>query len=135
MSERGGASLPMLGVVGLLVLAGLGIADMGRFLALRSQAAAGADAAALAAAPVTFLPFGAAAGPVAEAARFARANGVRLLSCRCSIIRAPVAREVEVVVGATTTLVFLGTVEVRAASRAQFDPRALVGIVPHPAGR
>jgi secretion/DNA translocation related TadE-like protein len=125
--ERGTASLPLLGVAALLVLLALLGVDVGRYLAARAQAVAAADAAALAAAPVTFRPFGAGSGPRAEAARFARANGARLLSCRCPLDRSPATRRVDVVVAVPVTLTLLGAREVRARSRAEFSPTRMLG--------
>ena len=74
----------MLAVAGLVLLLVVGIADAGLILAGRHRAAAAADAAALAAAPVTFRPFGAAGTPTQEAARFAAMNGASIVTCRCS---------------------------------------------------
>ena len=126
MRERGAATLPVLGVVALLVVLSVGVVDVGRYLAAQAQAAAAADAAALAAAPVTFRPFGATGSPAAEAARFASANGARLVWCACGLDESPAPREVEVAVVAAVDLTMLGKTSVRATARAEFNPRALV---------
>lgn len=116
----------MLAVGALVVVLGVAIADVGIYLASRLQAAAAADAAALAAAPVTFAPFGARGTPAQEAARLAAANGTRLVQCRCPLDRSWNPRVVEVVVARTVALVGLPPVDVTAASRAEFDPTALL---------
>ena len=68
-AERGSAAILVLGVAGLVMVLTIGVADVGLILSARLEAAAAADAAALAAAPVTFRPFGAAGTPAAEANR------------------------------------------------------------------
>jgi secretion/DNA translocation related TadE-like protein len=127
MNERGSASLLIVGVAGLVLVLAVLVVDVGVFLAARLQAEAAADAAALAAAPVTFRPFGAAGTPAQEAARFASANGTRLVVCRCPLDPTWNERGVEVVVERWVHLVLLGDHLVRAASRAEFDPGRLVG--------
>lgn len=127
MSERGAATPFLLAVAGVVLLLAIAIADVGIVLASRLQAAAAADAAALAAAPVTFFPFGARGSPTAEAGIFAAANGARLVSCSCAIDRSWELRIVTVRVARSTHLIGFGTVEVQAASRAEFDPIRLLG--------
>ncbi len=124
--DRGAAALPVLGIVGLLIILGFVVSDVGRYLAARSQVVAAADAAALAAAPVTFHAFGARTGPRGEAARFATANGARLLRCICALDPSFAPRRVEVVVAASVDLSLFGRREVRARSRAEFRPVAVV---------
>lgn len=116
----------MLGVAAIVVVLAVAVADVGIYLAARLQSAAGADAAALAAAPVTFAPFGARGSAADEAARLAAANGLRLVRCRCRSDRSWAPRTVEVVVARTVPLIGLPPVEVRALSRAEFTPAALL---------
>ena len=78
-----------------------------------------ADAAALAAAPATFL-----GSPVEEASRMAAANGSQLVSCICSVDRSFGARTVEVRTETRVQIPVLGDVAIRATSRAEFDPMA-----------
>ena len=85
-------SLLLLAVGGFVVVLAVLLADLGGFLAARLQASAAADAAALAAAPVTFRRFGSAGTPIDEAARFAVANGARLVTCRCPVDRPAASR-------------------------------------------
>ena len=124
--QYGAASLLLLAVGGLVVVLAVLLADVGGFLAARLQASAAADAAALAAAPVTFRPFGSTGSPVDEAARFAVANGARLVSCRCPVDPSWSPREVEVVVAVSVDLMVLGATEAQARSRAEFVPTELL---------
>ena len=124
--EQGSAAVLLLTVAGLVLVLALGVADVGIAFSARLQAAAAADAAALAAAPVTFRPFGATGSPAAEARRLARANGAVLRKCSCPVDRTWRSRVVEVVVERRVALLGLGTITVRASSRAEFAPVALI---------
>ncbi|MEN8234063.1 MAG: Rv3654c family TadE-like protein [Actinomycetota bacterium] len=125
--ESGSAALLLLAVGGVVLVLALGVANAGVALTARLQAAAAADAAALAAAPVTFLPFGAKGGPVSEARRLAAANGAVLARCDCRIDRSWRSRVVEVLVERRVELLGLGVITVRASSRAEFAPALLLG--------
>lgn len=116
----------MVGFIGLLVVLGMMLGAIGQFLSAQSRIQAAADAAALAAAPVTFRRFGSAGDPTAEAARLAAANGGRLLRCDCSIDRSWDPRIVEVEVGEEIRLIGLGPMEVRAKAAAEFLPVQLL---------
>lgn len=124
--DRGSAAVLLLAVAGLVLVLALGVADAGIALSARLQTAAAADAAALAAAPVTFRPFGAAGSPAMEARRLAAANGAVLTKCSCPVDRSWRPRVVEVVVERRVELFGLGTITVRASSRAEFAPAALL---------
>lgn len=125
-SERGSATILLLAVAGFVVVTTIGVADVGLVLSARLQAAAAADAAALAAAPVTFRPFGAVGSPAAEAGRLASANGSVLTACRCPIDRSWRRRTVEVVVERRVALLGLGSMTVRVRSQAEFAPALLL---------
>jgi Flp pilus assembly protein TadG len=116
----------MIGVAGLVLILTLAVADVGIYLAARLQAAAGADAEALAAAPVTFYAFGGSGSPVAEAAHYAGVNGSRLVSCTCPIDRSFNSRTVTVVVARAVSIPAIGTLTVTATSRAEFSPAELL---------
>ena len=120
-------SLLLLAVGGLVVVLAMLLADVGGLLAARLQASAAADAAALAAAPVTFRPFGSGGSPIDEAARFAVANGAHLVTCRCPVDPSWSPREVEVVVAVEVDLMVFGSTEAQARSRAEFIPIELAG--------
>jgi secretion/DNA translocation related TadE-like protein len=126
VSQRGSAAVATLGVAGVVLVLTVAVADVGIYLAARLQAAAAADAAALAAAPVTFAPFGGSGSPVAEAAHYAAANGTRLVSCACAIDRSFDPRTVTVAVSRRVSVPVLGIFTVTATSRAEFAPAALL---------
>jgi secretion/DNA translocation related TadE-like protein len=125
LGERGAASLVALGMVGVIFLLTMIVGDVGVYLRGRATAATAADAAALAAAPVTFAEFGAGGSPTEEAARFAAANGAILVTCECAIDRTWRTRSVHVVVTVAVELIMFGRRDVPASSRAEFDPTAL----------
>ena len=129
-SDESGSALVGIALAGLVVALALGVGLVGGGVAAYAQASNAADAAALAAAPVTFSPFGAQHGPVAEAARFAAMNGATLIRCVCPIDESWNARTVEVVVARVISLPVLGSVRISATSRATFEPAALLGGFP-----
>ena len=77
-SERGSVSVFASGVMVMIAVLIAGLGGIGQVLMAKSRAVAAAEAGALAAAPVTFRPFGAAGTPAQEAARLVRANGAEL---------------------------------------------------------
>jgi secretion/DNA translocation related TadE-like protein len=113
-------------LVGLVLVMMVAVGSIGGVIGSYTKAAGAADAAALAAAPVTFRPFGASGTPTHEAALFARANGATLVSCRCSVDRSWDTRTVVVTVERTVSIAGIGTVAVRATSRATFEPAAML---------
>lgn len=125
--QRGSAGVLLLAVGGLALLLVSGVGVVGALLVARTEAVAAADAAALAAAPVTFRPFGAEGSPRQEAARFAALNDARLVQCACSHDPSWAARTVEVTVERQVDLGPLGRVRVRGSSRAEFTPALLIG--------
>lgn len=126
MSDRGGAAVLLLGVVAVVLLLAAVLGAVGAYLRARVEAVAAADAAALAAAPVTFLPFGAEGTPAEEAARFASANGTRLLSCVCPVDSSWEPRTVTVRVSREARLWPVGSLIVTAVGRAEFLPALLL---------
>lgn len=135
MSSQGAATPLLLAVAAFVALLAVGIGDVALLIGAQLQAAAAADAAALAAAPVTFDAFGARAGPAAEARRFAEANGARLLRCRCPVDRSWEPRTVVVEVARSVSVPGWGRVTVRAVSTAEFEPsRLLIDEGPREAG-
>lgn len=123
--EQGAATLPLVGTVALAALLAIFVGDVAVLMKARGQAMIAADAAALAAAPVTFSGFGAVGGPAAEARRFAAANLAELVSCDCSIDPTWRPRTVRVVVGVSVDLTLFGVRQVAASSRAEFTPTEL----------
>jgi hypothetical protein len=121
-------------LMAMIVLLIVGVAGAGMIVATHSSVATAADAAALAAAPVTFRPFGATGSARAEAARFARANGATIVSCRCRQDPMWSVRTVAVTVERLVRTPWGQTLRIRATSRATFDPTALL-VIPHPDGK
>lgn len=125
MSDRGSAAVTLVAVVGVLAVLGAGLGVVAVLWQARAQASAAADAAALAAAPVTFRSYGASGTPAAEAARFAAANGAKLLECRCPVNTSWASRTVVVTVVRPARVPGFGTVGIRARAAAEFRPAAL----------
>ena len=125
-SDESGSLVVGGALVGLILVMIVAVAAVGGGIGAYTKAANAADAAALAAAPVTFRPFGASGTPAHEAALFARANGTRLVSCRCPIDRSWETRTVAVTVERIISIPGIGTVRVHATSRATFEPVALL---------
>ena len=119
MSEQGSITVVASSVVALVLVMAAGLGVAGQLVAGWSQTATAADAAALAAAPATFL-----GSPVEEASRIAAANGSRLISCMCPVDRSFATRTVEVRTETRVQIPVLGDVAIRATSRAEFDPMA-----------
>jgi len=126
VSDRGGAAVLLLGVAAVTLLLAAALGAVGAYLRARVEAVAAADAAALAAAPVTFLPFGAEGTPTEEAARFAAANGARLLWCACPMDPSWEPRTVTVQVAREAHLWPVGSLTVTAIGRAEFLPALLL---------
>lgn len=121
-SESGAAGLVVAALVAVGLVLALLVSDVAHLVEARAGLVAAADAAALAAAPVTFAPFGAAGTPAAEAARFAAANGADLLECHCPIDHGWSPRDVTVTVAGSVDLVLLGHREIQATAAARFRP-------------
>lgn len=126
MSERGSVSVVMLAIALVVALLGAALTGVAQVISARAAAVAAADAAALAAAPLTFRPFGSALTPAAEAARYAAANGGRLVRCECPVDRSWEPRTVTVVVEVEVDAVLFGRRRVQAQSRAELRPVELV---------
>jgi len=124
--DRGAAALLLLGVTAVVLLLAAVLGAVGAYLRARVEAVAAADAAALAAAPVTFLPFGARGTPAEEAARFALANGARLLWCACPVDQSWEPRTITVEVAREARLWPVGSLTVTAIGRAEFEPALLL---------
>ncbi len=121
-SEQGSATVLVLAVLGALLLAGAGIGVLaqGQVAAIRAQTAA--DAAALAAAPETFLG----GDPASLAREYAQANGATLILCECSVDETWQTRRVKVTVRVPLTIWTLGGVGVSRSATAEFAPVALL---------
>jgi secretion/DNA translocation related TadE-like protein len=125
--EQGAVTVVMLATAVVLVGVLLALGAGAQLLIGRARAVTAADAAALAAAPVTFRPFGAGGSAREEAARLAAANGARLTSCRCDPDESWERRLVAVTVEVEVPLILFGDRTLRATSRAEFVPARLLG--------
>lgn len=123
MRQRGAATVVAAALTAGLILVAAALVDVSRLVAAQTQATAAADAAALAAAPLTFLG----GNPAGEASAFAARNGARLRTCRCPIDRSLESRVVLIEVAKTVDLALLGSHTVRARAAAEFSPLELLG--------
>lgn len=122
---RGSAAVVLLAIVAVALAAAALVADVTLLMAGRLQAMDAADAAALAAAPVTFAAFGTDGDPAAAARSVADRNGVTLVACRCVVDPSWTPRRVVVRVVRHVDLVLFGTIEIQVAAAADFDPAEL----------
>jgi hypothetical protein len=125
-NDEDGSVLIGLSIALLVLVLAFGVAISGAGLAAYSAASNAADAAALAAAPVTFRPFGATGSPAREAALYAGRNGATLVSCSCSIDRSWARRTVTVRVIRRLVVPGVGSFDFSATSKATFDPALLI---------
>ncbi len=116
----------MTAVVALLAVLAIASASLGAAYSARTQAQTASDAAALAAAVATY-PGTSRSSPWREAASVAAANGARLVSCRCPVNATLYRRTVRVVTEVSIDVPVFGVLDVRSASRAEFDPRRWLG--------
>ena len=115
--------------VGMLVLAFLlvvGLAGIGQVLVARNKVVTAAEAGALAAAPVTFRPFGASGSATGEAAKLVQANGAELIACSCVHDPGYDPRTVTVTVRLIVAVLGLREVVLEATAAAEFRPVALL---------
>ena len=124
--ERGSVTVVTVGVIAVGFLLVVGLVAVGQLAAGRIQATNAADAAALAAAPVTFRSFGARGSPFDEAAIFAAANHAQLVDCRCPLDSSYAPRTVTVTVQIKVDVVGYRGVTIRATSSAEFRPTVLL---------
>ena len=110
-------------LVAMVASALVALVSLGALYNGRTRASAAADAAALAAAVASYPPAGG-GDPVAEAARYAALNDSILDSCACPVDSSFLQRTVTVVVRTSVAVPFFGQLEVRAAARGEFDPKA-----------
>ncbi len=126
MNDQGSAAVALLGPIAVAMVLAVGLSGVGAWLRAQAEVDAAADAAALAAAPVTFLPFGARGTPAEEAARFAAMNEARLVWCVCPPNPSWEPRTVEVEVEKEVSIWPLGTFVVTGHGRAEFVPSMLL---------
>lgn len=122
MRERGSATVLAIGIIGVLLAVGLALLAAVQIVLGRARAVTAADAAALAAAPMTFPPIAQGVAPGIAAEEMAIANGARVVRCDCPVVATFDARAVEVEVEVPVDLVIFGQRVVRVSSRAEFVP-------------
>ncbi len=126
--DDGSVTVVLAAVIGLLAVLAAGIGGLAQIQLARDTAQLAADSAALAAAPVTFRPFGATGSAIEEAGRFAAANGATLTGCSgCEFDASWNPRVVQVEVAVEVDVLGLGSTTVSAVSAAEFDPIGLLG--------
>ena len=126
-SERGGVSMLVAGVIIPSALFGIALlVAVAQLATARAGAQGVADAAALAAAPVTFHPFGTSGDPTGEARAIAGAGGLRLDRCTCRMDTTWNPRVVVVEVSGRVAVLGRFPVTVTAAAAAEFRPVALL---------
>jgi secretion/DNA translocation related TadE-like protein len=118
--EAGSVSIVVAALVAMILVLGLGAADLAKALVAVSRAQSAADAAALAAAQELALPSG--GEPADAASEYAARNGAALIECRCAAGTLEATVSVRVPVGYLSTLGGERIVEARA--RAVVDPGA-----------
>lgn len=122
-ADRGSVSLLVLGVALPVAIMGVVlVVGVAQLAVARAALQGAADAAALAAAPTTFHPFGGEADPEAVATAVAVANGVELVACDCRRDRTWSARVVVVRVVRPVRVLGIAGVVVTASAAAEFTP-------------
>lgn len=116
--EQGSVSIVVVALVAMILILGLGAADLAKALVAVSRAQSAADAAALAAAQELALPSG--RDPADAAAGYAARNGAELIECRCEAGTLEATVRVRVPVGFLSSLG--GERDVESQARAIVDP-------------
>ena len=122
MRQVGAATVLVSGLLATSLLAAGLVVDVAQVAATRARLSAAADAAALAAAPITFAGFGSESSPRAVAAAIAAENGAHLEQCRCNMDRSWAVRTVVVVVSTDADLLLLRDRNLQAIAAAEFSP-------------
>lgn len=125
-SERGSVTVFAVGVLVLAFLLVVGLAGIGQVLVARNKVVTAAEAGALAAAPVTFRPFGASGSATAEAAELVRANGAELVACSCDHNPGYDPRTATVTARLLVTVLGFRKITLEATAAAEFRPVALL---------
>lgn len=123
--ESGSATLVAASLVALALVLAVALVAVVVVINGRIAATTAADAAALGAAPATFSPLGL-GSPTLIAERLAVENGAVLVSCSCRADPSWSTRSVVVEVAVEVVVPVIGPTPVRAVSRAEFVPVALI---------
>ncbi|MDE0376727.1 MAG: pilus assembly protein TadG-related protein [bacterium] len=125
-ADRGSVTVFAIAAIVLALVLMAGATAVGQVLVARNRVIAAAEAGALAAAPVTFRPFGATGSAIDEAARLVRSNGATLVRCDCAPDRRYGPRTVVVTARTDVDVLGLREVSVEATAAAEFRPVALL---------
>ena len=125
-SDRGSVTLFAIGAVVLGLALMVGVTAVSQVLIARNRVIAAAEAGALAAAPVTFRPFGAGGSAVDEAARMVGSNGATMVRCDCSPDPGYARRTVTVTAMVMVSVLGLRETRMEATAVAEFRPVALL---------
>ena len=125
-SQNGAVTVAVCAVITILIAASLAVATLGSLYATRTKAQAAADAGALAAAAATYPPVGWEA-PGVMAKRAVVANGAQLVSCQCPRDGSLRPRVVVVTAAIEADVPIFGSLTIRGAGRAEFDPALWLG--------
>ncbi len=125
-ADRGSVTVLAVGALVLALVLAAGVTAIGQVLIARNRVIAAAEAGALAAAPVTFRPFGATGSATDEAARLVHSNGAALVRCECRPNRRYGPRTVVVTAVANVHVLGLREMSVEATAAAEFRPVALL---------
>lgn len=125
-ADRGSVTVFAIAAIVLALVLMTGATAVGQVLVARNRVVAAAEAGALAAAPVTFRPFGATGSAIDEAARLVRSNGATLVRCACPPDRRYGPRTVVVTARAYVDVLGLREMSVEATAAAEFRPVALL---------
>ena len=127
-SDRGSVTVLTVGALVLALVLVVGVTAIGQVLIARNRVIAAAEAGALAAAPVTFRPFGATGSAMEEASRLVRSNGATLVRCDCRPDSRYAPRTVVVTAMVNVDVLGLRETSIEATAAAEFRPVAsLVG--------
>ena len=117
----------MVAVAGLVATIGMAAAVLGGLYVAAEQAATAAEAAALAAAVATY-PAAGSASPDAAARSAAEANEAIVESCDCDVDPSLQARVAVVIAIREVDIPLFGSMQIRRAGAAEFDPAAWLGV-------
>lgn len=125
-TDRGSVTVLAVGVLVLALVLAAGVTAVGQVAIARNRVTAAAEAGALAAAPVTFRPFGATGSATDEATRLVRSNGAELVRCDCRPDSGYDPRTVVVTATLDVDVLGLRGVSIEATAVAEFRPVALL---------
>ena len=125
-SDRGSVTVFAIGALALALVLMAGVTAIGQVVIARNRVTAAAEAGALAAAPVTFRPFGAAGSATDEAARMVRSNGATLIRCDCRPDPGYNPRTATVTAMVKVNVMGLRETRIEASAVAEFRPVALL---------